>query len=258
MRSPLVASKAMSAMQSAEAQLQEEDTPSSSSSPKAKSKALLSPPSAKASNSPRDFKSSSSEYLHVGPVLGALPSLGPGAISSPRASAMSPISRPFGSELDSLLDNREDRFFQNDTSKMKKSKPSRQADDKKPKKKNEPAPDTLAPDTPAAYVCQLTRQLMTEPVKSMYGHVYEKSAIMQWFSQQGRICPLTGAPLSDTNLSPMPELAEEIRAWILKKSLGGDTNKTAFADAKSTEAIPTAAATVKTKSLAVSDDLYEF
>jgi len=61
---------------------------------------------------------------------------------------------------------------------------------------------------------------MTEPVKSNYGQVFEKGTILNWFSTQGKICPLTGAPLCEVDLTPLPELAEKIRTWLLDKSKG--------------------------------------
>lgn len=70
--------------------------------------------------------------------------------------------------------------------------PSRKADDKKPKKKRNHRVNDVSNDIPVKYKCQLTQRPMTEPVKSIYGHNFEKSAILGWLNQQGRICPLTG------------------------------------------------------------------
>lgn len=237
----------------------EASAPSSSSSPKVKPQSGRSPSANSAKISPKDFKlPSTSEYLHVGPTLGVLPSLGQHTISSPKI-AKSPTGRPFDNELDSLLDNRSDRFFQQNTTKSKKLNPSRQADDKKPKKHSVEiaSGDTVPADTPTPYLCQLTRRLMSEPVKSIYGHVYEKSAITQWLSQQGRICPLTGAPLSDTNLSPMNDLAEEIREWILRKSLVDTSNIATSGDSKSSGELPKKTTVSETARASV-DDLYDF
>jgi hypothetical protein len=48
------------------------------------------------------------------------------------------------------------------------------------------------PDMPVEYLCQLSRRPMSEPVKSVYGNVYDKTAILEWLAKQGKICPLTG------------------------------------------------------------------
>lgn len=105
-------------------------------------------------------------------MLGQLPSL-TGSRQSPGKIATN--------EIDALLSN-------------KIPSPSKRADDKKPKKKKKgKGQEDIPADMPPHFLCQLTKRPMTEPVKSSFGHVFEKSAIMNWFSQQGRLCPLTGA-----------------------------------------------------------------
>ena len=77
----------------------------------------------------------------------------------------------------------------------------------------------LPADIPQEFVCELCQKQMTDPVKSIYGNVFEKGVIDNWLKTQGRICPLTGAPLSDTDLTPMDELKTRIRKWILQRSI---------------------------------------
>jgi hypothetical protein len=72
--------------------------------------------------------------------------------------------------------------------------PSMRADDKnagKKKKSKRPAED-VPKDTPPEFICQLTQRLMSEPVKTIYGNVYDRTAIVNWLNTQGKICPLTG------------------------------------------------------------------
>mmetsp|Transcript_37694 Transcript_37694/g.27782 ORF Transcript_37694/g.27782 Transcript_37694/m.27782 type:complete len:652 (+) Transcript_37694:152-2107(+) len=90
------------------------------------------------------------------------------------------------------------------------------------------ADDPVPADMPRDYLCQLTQKPMSDPMKTIYGNVYDKTAIMNWFTQQGRICPLTGLPLAEIDLTPLPELAADIRAWILKRSLAhaNDSSRT--------------------------------
>jgi hypothetical protein len=47
-------------------------------------------------------------------------------------------------------------------------------------------------DVPKEFICELTRKQLIDPVKSIYGNVFEKNSILAWFSNQGRVCPLTG------------------------------------------------------------------
>eukprot|EP01035_Chromulina_nebulosa_P019811 gene19811-25755_t len=146
-----------------------------------------------------------SNYIHSGAILGNLPALG-----SPKTSP----NKTLYNELDSLLDDR--------STPLKKI--SMLADDKTVKTKKKNKKDEIPKDIPLEYLCQLTKRPMTEPVKTTYGNVYEKTAILGWLNQQGHICPLTGAPLAESDLKPMNELAEEIRQWILKKSMKQSNN----------------------------------
>lgn len=77
----------------------------------------------------------------------------------------------------------------------------------------------VPPDMPAHFLCALTRRPMSDPVRSPYGQHYDRTAIAQWMAAQGRICPLTGAPLAEGDLAADEQLAQEIRQWILKRSL---------------------------------------
>ena len=45
---------------------------------------------------------------------------------------------------------------------------------------------------PKEFVCSLSNRPMSDPVRSMYGNVFEKSVILDWLKNQGHICPLTG------------------------------------------------------------------
>ena len=84
-------------------------------------------------------------------------------------------------------------------------------------------------DTPKEYICELCQRLMSEPVKTVYGNVMEKAVIEEWLSKHGHICPLTGAPLSESDLTAHKELKTKIQKWILQKSMNqsneGDGNK---------------------------------
>eukprot|EP00605_Chrysophyceae_sp_TOSAG23-4_P001154 GSChrysophyteH1.ASY1.ANO1.1261.1 assembled CDS len=155
--------------------------------------------------------------LHSGPMLGNLPSLK--GVSSP----------------DILQE------------KLKKKK------EKKKKKKK--TPNTGAGCIPPKYQCMLSQQIMQQPVKSPYGHVFEQQTIEVWFQQQGSICPLTGTPLTSSDLKPMPELAEEILQYQLAKSRGGPEEPSVDAVASASASAPAPAPAPTAKEV---DDLYEF
>lgn len=74
-------------------------------------------------------------------------------------------------------------FCRNDGGKVMKKK-------KKKAKKHQHA--QALDGFPQKYMCELCQRPMSDPVKSLYGHIYERSVILDWFAKQGRICPLTG------------------------------------------------------------------
>ena len=135
-------------------------------------------------------------------------------------------------------------------------KVSRKADDKTKKKKKKNR-DDVPKDIPENYLCQLSQRPMSEPVKSIYGHFYEKSTILNWLSSQGRICPLTGAPLSESDLNPDDKLGDEIRMWIFERSKGSPAKEANQAQSSKVDekiSSPTNIAIAKP----TDDDLYDF
>lgn len=139
---------------------------------------------------------------------------------------------------------------------------SRRADDKKGKKKKKKPEESYA-NMPEEYLCQLTRKPMSEPVKTIYGNVYDKAAILKWLSMQGKICPLTGGPLSEVDLTPIEGLGDEIREWILKESSKPNEEVAAVATA-SPPKVQTSGHSLspvkekETKTSDANDDLYDF
>ena len=57
----------------------------------------------------------------------------------------------------------------------------------------------LPTDVPPEFICELSHKLMSDPVKSLYGHTYESVVIRRWLQDQGRICPLTGCHYSSVD-----------------------------------------------------------
>lgn len=129
---------------------------------------------------------------------------------------------------------------------------------KKKKKNNE----TQA-DIPKEFLCELCQRQLTDPVKSIYGNIYEKSVIEEWLKNQGKICPLTGAPLSEADLVPQEDLKIKIRKWILQKSMSTDDTPIIQSNDQSSASQPKS----KTSPLkpsnsvgnpSIEDDLYDF
>jgi hypothetical protein len=91
--------------------------------------------------------------------------------------------------------------------------------------------------------------MMSEPVKTVYGNVMEKAVIVEWMAKQGHICPLTGAPLSETDLTPNNELKTKIRKWILQRSMADSGTTTTAGEDK---------VSPKKNKVPKDDDLYDF
>ena len=166
-----------------------------------------------------------SSLLHSGRLLGDLPSLNR---SSP---AGAKTAERMGSALDEALEQSGDSFnggaepksgAGGDKAKKKGKKGKKSKTQQQQNQQRDPG---VPPDMPAEFLCQLSHKPMSDPIKSIYGHVFDRTTIEQWIQQQGHICPLTGAPLAESDLKPMDELGQRIRRWILNKSLA--SNKTA-------------------------------
>jgi hypothetical protein len=157
--------------------------------------------------------------------------------------------------------------------------PSKRADSKHKSSSQTPLKETVPADMPKQYICELTQKPMSEPMRTVYGNVYEKTAISQWFKQQGHICPLTGilcltfsnrmlkielfleigAPLSETDLTALPDLGNEIRTWILKKSLAENDSTASPSSSPIKNKSPDAKKQPPPKTpTATDDDLYDF
>merc|ERR1719321_2342140 len=49
---------------------------------------------------------------------------------------------------------------------------------------------------PPELCCAMDRQLLTDPVRSPYGHAFEHTVLAWHLAQNGGLCPVTGQPLS--------------------------------------------------------------
>ena len=154
---------------------------------------------------------SDNPLLHSGPMLGNLPQLG--ARSSPPGA-----TDTAGRGLDGALKLGEpERGILTNQELGPRKSPSKRAEGKEKKKKKKRGPE-VPEDMPTKFICQLSQHPMQQPVKSPYGHHFEKAVIERWMEQQGRICPITGAPLAETDLKACDDLQQEIVMWTLKRS----------------------------------------
>ena len=47
----------------------------------------------------------------------------------------------------------------------------------------------------AAFTCPITCEMIKEPATTVYGHLFEHSAVINWVERVGR-CPVTNQPLT--------------------------------------------------------------
>jgi len=199
-----------------------------------------------------------SQLLHSGPLLGNLPAFGKKQASPTK----------FQREVDQALSDKPAPFRTGNPNALFGAAPgarppSMRADGKsggtKNKKHNNPA-DEVPKDTPPEFICQLTQRVMSDPMKTIYGNVYDRTAIVNWLNTQGKICPLTGAPLSESDLVPHEELNKAIKKWILQRSTGGAGAAASSSSGDVSAAAGEAAglAGKERSSASANDDLYDF
>lgn len=66
---------------------------------------------------------------------------------------------------------------------------------------------------PPSFKCAVSRKLLREPMRSPFGHVFEREVMQAWFRDFGNRCPLTGEPLTMHQLVLDEKLRQEIAAW---------------------------------------------
>mmetsp|Transcript_28656 Transcript_28656/g.46266 ORF Transcript_28656/g.46266 Transcript_28656/m.46266 type:complete len:515 (-) Transcript_28656:60-1604(-) len=80
------------------------------------------------------------------------------------------------------------------------------------------------PGVPEEYACQLTGKILVDPVTTVYGNHYEKTALLGWIKSQGNICPVTGQPLCEAEVLTDKDLRLEISDWQLKEAITSSNN----------------------------------
>ena len=187
---------------------------------------------------------SKSELLHSGPMLGDLPSLGgtPGSSgmnnnsnSGTKKGKLSPEQIRAGQGLQAVLASdgasdgspmmlsteERERF-------LREARRKHKVGGKKKKKKNTSSSSSSSSsmtDAPPEFLCALSKQIMSDPVRSSSGVVFDRLQIVNWIQHQGHICPISGSPLSENELISMDTLKNKIQMWILKKSQQPSSNE---------------------------------
>jgi len=72
---------------------------------------------------------------------------------------------------------------------------------------------------PENFICPISFDLMTNPLVSIYGHHYQKEAILGWLCEGNCTCPLTRKPLTLGMLVSDSRLQSNIKGWMLQNGL---------------------------------------
>ncbi len=76
--------------------------------------------------------------------------------------------------------------------------------------------------TPEIYFCDMSRQLMRDPVISVHGYTFERGAIAKWLALGNNFCPCSGKDLAVHDLIVARNLKEEIQTWRAENGLPSD------------------------------------
>lgn len=79
---------------------------------------------------------------------------------------------------------------------------------------------TPSSEPPKDFICPISFDIMSDPVITIYGHTFERSAILEWL-QHKSYCPVTHQTLYHNNLFPNIALRSMIEIWN-KENLGGN------------------------------------
>jgi len=65
---------------------------------------------------------------------------------------------------------------------------------------------------PEDFICPITQQIFRDPVQDLFGHTYERIAILSWLSRNGT-CPMTRKPMRASELIPNVLMKTKVRLW---------------------------------------------
>lgn len=71
-------------------------------------------------------------------------------------------------------------------------------------------------DIPYDFICCISQEIMTDPVKTVDNHIYDRSSIEKWLLSSSK-SPLTGLDLNSKNLEPCKELRQQIEKFAQLK-----------------------------------------
>ena len=74
-------------------------------------------------------------------------------------------------------------------------------------------------DAPEHFLCPISMTIMSHPMRTEAGHVFERRAILEWIYFGKATCPLSRKPLHPSTIKPDRALEQEIRLWKLQNNM---------------------------------------
>lgn len=69
-------------------------------------------------------------------------------------------------------------------------------------------------DPPKELCCPITLDLLQHPVRTIYGHVFERNTLTRWLDgDNGDTCPITRRPLTVADVTYASDVAEAVHLW---------------------------------------------
>jgi len=69
-------------------------------------------------------------------------------------------------------------------------------------------------DCPADMRCAIDGKVMINPIRTPYGHMFEKKTVEKWMTNCGSVCPITGQPLRMEDCAPDAEMKKRIVRFL--------------------------------------------
>jgi hypothetical protein len=142
------------------------------------------------SSDAKDGSGSPDRLLHSGGVLGDLPGLPGSGGGNAKVLNSNKKASEFHASIEAAIEGNATlaNMMENNA-----GTPVAGKKEKKGKKsKKRPVDASVPPDMPREFLCQLTQKQLSDPVRTPYGNVYERKVILDWFKNQGHLCPMTG------------------------------------------------------------------
>ena len=76
-----------------------------------------------------------------------------------------------------------------------------------------------ATTVPERFCCAINGHVMKAPVRSPFGHTFERATIEQWLLRQGSVCPFTGNELQKKQLERAEDLENEIAVFHVRRAV---------------------------------------